>query len=494
MSLSQKILAFTLRQTDDPVKAARMATLLGEAMVDVRPLTSFPPEWVLAQQKSSAPVAAYAVRFCDDLETLATIAFKAKRLTVLRALAANPHLDLASLAWVRKLGEEKGDWNISRAYQTRSAVPTGSALRLTTADVLADPHHYLNAVNRAEVLELIGHNATTGDQIEAIVEAALAVDASWLVCEHLNSKFGWGHSRHSGLATAEVDVQKALRVIGTEQLPEFLTTLVSRALDQYSAFPTPAFDVAMAEQVMTHVNPAKILAGSSKRRRTNAFSPESLDLLLSNRDWLHVVKAHHLTDTQFQKTLELSAPTDLVEMIAHTENSPQRVRSLLVALQPETTLSSTDVATLLTAVTGRHDSLVTELVHRSGMSALTEYLAGRWDIKGVTPVRLMPSTQELPALVERLSELALDKSQAIDARFIMSNITSLRPAPPLEYVHQLIELVPDMAAAAIGTRYEGQVYARLSSCQNIELALEQFSNNPSTPLGQLVRTADLLAG
>jgi hypothetical protein len=91
---NRDILGFILTNTADPTEAANLADQLGQAALYLAPQVAFPPAWVLARQKSEVDFAAYAVRHCDDYETLTKIAAShlGRRSKVKGALRANKAL------------------------------------------------------------------------------------------------------------------------------------------------------------------------------------------------------------------------------------------------------------------------------------------------------------------------------------------------------------------------------------------------------------------
>jgi len=492
MSLSTQVLAFTLRHTSDSAIAARMATLLGEAMTSVTPKVAFPGDWVLAQQKQPAAVAAYAVAHCDDQEVLATVAFKAKRLSVLRALAANPHLDMASLAWVAKVGSEKRDYYIERAIDTRPE-KTKASTTLTVDQILANPEHWLQEEMRLQVVNVLSGDATTTEQSLAVLQASLAIGQSWMAGDYLLAHFGWATSRYGGLSLLDVSVRSVIEALSPSDRPVILQKVLERSFDAYSSAGVAIFDAWVAAQFIEYIDPQTLQSATAKlRRQANSFTAEGVDLLLDHPEWFHVVRAHVLTDEQFARVLAMTPATERRDLVSHV-NNPARARALIDAVDGTTRLGGAMISTLLTAATDRHDPVIDVLVAHAGYSALTEYISGRWELRLNVALRLLPKTEQLPGLIDRLCELAAEKATPIDGRFIMTNLAAMRPAPPADYVHQIIDLVPGVAAHALGSRYEAYVFERLSQAKNFELALDQFSNNTAVSLQQLLATVDLLA-
>lgn len=96
MSLSTHVARMVLRNTTEPAVAVRMAQLLGAEVLDTNlRATSFPSEWVLAQQKQNTKLAAHAIKNCQDPDTLRAVVERPKSIASLRegvlgAIFSNP--------------------------------------------------------------------------------------------------------------------------------------------------------------------------------------------------------------------------------------------------------------------------------------------------------------------------------------------------------------------------------------------------------------------
>ena len=497
MNLSRDVAYFALACTEDPEVAAQMADLLGDAVAtgaQATPIVAFPPRWVLAKQKGAVAIARFAIRHCDDPDTLATIAAKATRQGVRHALALNPHLPDAAAAALEVLATSPNEWQLRQylAARTSAAATAPDTLANYAARAASDPSLW-GPAHRQAILDLLRTSEGSTDAADAILRATVAAGHSWLVARYLRESFEHGGSREvffSELGKTPAGPLTYLDLLSAKAQSSVLTTFVSSMLE-CGQNETP-IGVDLAERIVAGV-PTSELPASQRVffRRPVVFTPDAVDVLLDHDEWCAYLVRHELTDAQLIRVATTLSPERRLQLVETAGTTRDRVVLLLEQVPAATPIAHHEtVEAILNVVTtsadGIVDPLFAQLVARATPEMVRNYIGLRWWVNG-HPV--IPEAATFVALVDRVRDsLEQGAPLAVDGGQLYATAI-------VDYLPLLVDEVPGFAREHLDhPAIRTYVFAQLRATgAPLDLALSQFDSSAKVGLRALCATLSRMA-
>jgi len=482
------VVGFALRHTSDSAFAARLADQLGDQMIDFAPKVTFPAHWVLAKQKSNAKVAGYAVTHCDDPATLDAIEAKAKRVTVREALACNPHLSSETQERMMKIALATGDRGVRSALTRRQPPePTVSAKERLDEMLLGpkeDEYHPLRPQRRDTIFSLIGQldEQLRSEYVNKVYEALYNAGYTWMVTDMVLRQYQ-ALSLDSEYAELydhlTVKPFEALDALDPSQQAEIIKALVGRAVERYRTGVLP-LDTEVVKRLVVLAKPTEVIPRHVYRTKNTWFTPEAVDALLESPEWGPLLYTHELSDEQAARLVKITPSHQRLELFDIVNESRERCEMVMNSLDDDAQIADTDIVeTVLNTATDSTDPLLTELIDRLTGSPVSNYLAGRWEVKDQ---RVLPDASRAADLVASCADVEST------VRATMLELRRANPDP--DYTHALIETLPYALPYALDIDHMADyVYTRLESTgADMEMAIDQLSLSLNVPLNKLCST------
>jgi hypothetical protein len=479
MDITTEVATLALTNTLDPDLAARMADHLNTRATGVVPKVSFPSAWVLAKQKGLVEMAVYAITYCEDPATLALIERSARRVGVRHALAANPHLSVATVQHMLEWDKQHHNWGVVGALTLRELDRTRPTADQALSTLLESP---ITSEQKSDLLRLLG--SLVPDERAVWAERLLTKVISerpaplWLVEHLLRLRY---HSRSYDSCKLGEDpvvwnAPRLLDALDPESRKSLLRALLTSMLRRSSQ--TEPYGADVASYFIKFVDPAAFIS-SSYSQSAEWFDEAGVSLLVADPKWNHIMAHHVMTDEQYFTYLANTPPKLYPKLLSERSLSRPRVKAIVDLLPQDTMLEDPKQALAIRQVCAdEHDELLTWLVAHLQGDALTMYVRGDWAAGSV------PAIPDIRQVSNLLAHPSLENVNQGEVLYVALRNQRL----PTEYLKALVDVIPGAFIQALAYPEMSQyIYERLSTCNvSIELALEQLSTNPKVPLGILV--------
>ena len=494
MNITRDVALFTLKHTTNPALAARLADHLGEDAIGTELQIHFPNEWVIAKQKSSAKIAAFAIKYCNDAATLAEITTKAKRISVRCALASNPSTPRTSVDFLLASAKERDEWDVRHAAEAalRPVAPTKSELE-RFEEALADSDTLRTSYSRESFLESI-LDLEIADQpvaLAKVLETAKEVDPRWIPQLLIGHRCKVSRISDHLVELINADPIELLVELSAEHRSAILLDIVRDLASSrsYRNAEPGVVDLALARLIVADV-PAELVKTARYISDLQVWAtPEAVDLFLSHPGWVSVMVNHTMTETQLTQLIEVTPPKErhvLFTRLGRFEKTRAFALELFSKLPEGESIHDHDEAqAVLDVCDSADDELVGILKRRIADPLRASYLSGGWSINRMT---ILPSIDELDELVE------LVNNNTVTAREVLQSVRSR--GFTTEMSNRLIDTLPGGCAWAM--RDPGStskyVFDRLvTTGADIELIMDQLSSNPGAPLNIMCQALRRLA-
>jgi hypothetical protein len=492
MTINRRVLEMALRHTDDPELAARYAEQLNDPTVP--PSVAFPAAWVLTHQKGSPEFAAYAVTHCDDPATLDAIARRARRVSVLCALARNLHTPDDAIEAITSYAEAKELSTVERALDKRAEILGRPAL-LQARFTRVMSSRAFGLLGEDALLELAaGLQETTGSTAQGrrLGEAILASGNTWLASRLLVKElFPDPDEEHTWASVTGLSGTQAVELLHVTKRARPFEEMIKAIQSTYHA-PTPA----SPEIVASMLRYANVPDVYDVRRHWPSpseawMSPAGVALVVDNPAWYKCLPGHALTPEQYDRVLAgwTDAGLNAVLHLAFhhelgTAESRRRVEVIVDkhrAANARFTDLGSDIQDLLELCNGHDDPFLNKILSVIDVEALAGFISGNWDIKYK---ELVPTIEQVRPLLANLGELG-----TWEVRELVDECNKERL--DWEYRRFLIEEMPGLAhfgvTMGLWSQENGRyIYQRLTSTtSNPDQALDAFTLNEKASLQRI---------
>lgn len=546
MSTLTDVLEFALRYETDPQRASRLADRLGPLALEVSTPAFFPPHWVKNQVKLDARSASYAIKHCNDPDTLHFVAMRDKRMAVRLAVAHNPFISDKTIEFLYAATK---DGLCSGAYEIRSALRSSHPAPGVDqrALFLKDPVSVLtNSSDLSGPLAILLDSATSLKETRRVVELVVKATSPWALvfltdllkasCGRAESKpwrdlwekIGFtateitdlaSKSDESVAADALYAVVKAAFVKEGPVLPEELIALVATHYKSMRTWPVP-LRPRISSPVFSPASIAQLksLPGWPLALICQELSCDTLvDLICAQATdtrakFLATVLEFPIHERTLKAGLNLASTSKLCgtlddqekELLLLSVGSSREVAFALVSSISEdyvfdfytlpATMSNqrrryqhtTVLDVVLAGLNSVDDPLVPLLVSHASSVDLIEYLAGKWVISG--PKNLLPSQQDvtrLLALFESADRPSYDEETK--ERYQQDLIERLTASGlPSDVLHLFVNTLSDPAHRFMANPSTASyIHSQLSSLElDPDRVIDHLAAHPEMPLGK----------
>jgi hypothetical protein len=507
MAMALPTAKFALARTTDPDLAARLADHLGLSAIDVVPAVAFPPTWVLAAQRSSAPFAAYAARHLADPETMEFIWSTTKRATVKQALAESQYLttDLRRQFYEQVLGTKSRSLWSALLKKERDHSPAVAYEAVLEGFRSSPPIYATTLLGWLSI-----RDSLPVEWIDTLVTEGLAAGEFLPFVSALTARLGTRQS-YPAFASSSYSLSALLGLAAQEAAarPHALTTALTNSVQAAFKYNDPSLakeisadDTKALMQLLPHFPGTLAAELDFSAVPAPYFSYSAVDELLTNPTWFPVAALCTLSDDQFERLvsfdiatyrLPASGPNKIpekvcVSMLLHQATTPARLSKVLDALPATSSINVWPDSLLTRAPEARFDfPLLARLLKFSGRT--DHFLVNGADIakgKGQEE-KVLPSLAFLNYLVDSGHEFKLSD---------MIYQISYKPAVSAEYIDHLLLHVPDLARIITSdtkSSIANDVYRLLTAhCgADVAIALEML-DRPGVSLAQVCDTASRL--
>jgi hypothetical protein len=490
---SNKVLMFGLNHTTDVDQAERLADQLSREMTKATPRVRFSPAWVLRHTKSSVEVAQFAVRYCDDPDTLDKVARRETRQAVLRTLAAN-----------KALREDTYEVLLARAsYSAQHAIRQTHARIIETAnyvpvsiedqfeEFIADETNFTKINHRYGKDIVVRHLQNFVDEIEGAGERFLVTSArlgkSDIFANFLASHYmiaGGSPTLWTGTALRP---EQAVALLNDPERKALLTTFTNGMDDWRAAEEAPPIDFQMIEMVVAHVDPEDVYLRVRNDDRSARFTPEAIELLVDTPEWFKLLELCPLSDDQFARILATRPGLSAPDMFDLLQGSRHRLEMLLDELDDGLCITSDSASIAFGVLTDPLDPLVEKVIALGDDHTRICYLSGDFRIEDTT---LLCEPKDVARHVAALS-VGTTGTEALSQR-VNGDLGDYS----LEYLAALLEHIPGLANYAVlsDARSSEYVYDRLvATGADLSVCLDQLDRADKVTLFKLCSTLAILA-
>jgi hypothetical protein len=311
---SNETIRFMLAHVSEPATAARLADQLASDLSDLSELSEvvpkayYPPTWVLAKQKSAVALAAHAITYCNDPDTLDVIATSATRQGVRKALLANPILRASTRDQLRSSTRFT---KLSRPRPTLEG-PALAELNARVSEIVSITKHGYDLSRFSKYLD---RSCVPASVIDALFDALLAKGHGWVVLSYLASINGIdprsSHYQPFWLrgSLSATDVLSRLRA---EEQRSVLTNLIDHATAGASRASTQCqMSAELARHIVALADPARVPT-IARYSVQPIFTEPAFDTFLADPSWQHVLWYHEMTPAQLRLLVQtVPAPPSL---------------------------------------------------------------------------------------------------------------------------------------------------------------------------------------
>jgi hypothetical protein len=486
MPTREQATGWMLSNTTVAEEAAKYADQLGNLMVGYEPRVAFPPKWVLAKQKASAKIAAYAVLHCNDVPTLNSLATSpsvTKRISVLEALHANKNLPAKTKTAV--LSMIKQHYNPS-PLSTLTSITDAFTEAIATMSCPDD----LDAFD-----EPLMHLQVTPAVIDGLFNELVSTHPIWAALSYIASKTGVTdmNTYHEFWTKGTVTPVEALaKLLGPDQ-HRVLHDLLHLATDNYF---TKLFDAKIDDDLvllmMRSVDPSTVKTSRGEPLYARpTFTDAATELLLGDRAWHNILWYQELNANQMKRLIADTPASRRVLLLGIAHEDHAIVEAILSSLPADAIIDDTaGVEAVLRTLEYRGDPLFELMLsHCSGYMVL-DYLTGGWQIGRAS---VLPSVDRIPELSARTKGIAT--TTVIEH---LHTTLGFQYRPSRNYQNAIIDHLPGALEYVLTEKSHNEyVYERLSTTgASPELVLDQLVfasgstlNNLCDVLSALVRVA-----
>jgi hypothetical protein len=513
---SKSIARFAVAHLEDVDLVQRYVDELGSDAAGLSPRVAFSPTWVRAKQRGPVGLATYAVRHCTDPATLDKIAHSARRLRVVSALSRNPHLsrDTALYLLEHKTSQLR-DGTIRRSLESLLSTyertdPTTAVARanelLSAYDPMTSRTNKTTTSTIVSLLSILGPKAP--HYANKFLDVTLAANDLTLATALLVLHYRQNTATTPGTLNPGtlIDPLDLLHTIPEDQRPEVIKSVLgddalltyvpflTRATQQGAVTRETLFDLNFAtELIATVTDPLKAFTTRWQEPYT-CWTPEALELLLTDSRWNYMLVSHTLSDAQVDTLIDNIAKDKWPDILKLCSPGAPRNRHVVERLLREAPAQSLalrleDVQHVLRACTTDDTELIALLASRCRPSALLAYLTGRWQIRHQV---ILPEAGDILELFMTAGSPD-DWGQQIMDR--IARDSSFRERMGTDYVRSLVDHLPGTAYAALSVApFDDYVYERLSnSGANPGMFLDMIAEQPNQSLTHLVRVLTAFA-
>ena len=528
MNPTDQVVKFMLENASTAEEVAHLAGLLPESsLLNANPKVAFPPSWVLARQKDSVNLAVYAIRHCEDPDTLAACVPMANRLSVLEALSESKYLSATARV---ALEAKTAKWKESAHKAFLKAIPARLAKLLDA---------FRGAYSLGDINELLSNELVPASFVDELVDSLITRDYDAMLQSYMASSFGitdtplyqafWARSSRDPLVmfnglSPEVRHRLSLKLvamasdnyyskIGSDLIPADVTASIIEALAQEPdripeinralhkvrhTYTDESIDPPTAKLVGEGVRP--IDNGLRKTQGSERSSPYSttnqlcrgrIDLILAKPELASLLTYQRLNPLQLSRLITQVDPARLEDLLVIVGESSALALMVYQAMPESMEISDVPMTRLvLETMADASDPLLAEMINHASPSSLVDYITGRWHIRRRT---IGPTADQLPGLLARLPQPLPDSLRATLSSFV----SGIKHNDPLSspYVKAYLDTVPGAASGALDSSPCGSyVHQRLlSTGASADVILDQLTLAPTVSLNHLCEVLSAMA-
>lgn len=461
MPLDRDTLIFGINNTTNRYYGASLADQLdGEYLAKwTQPQFFFPLDWVLEHSKGPVDEAAYAVRYCDDSETLAAIARRERRLAVMKALASNPCLRADSFDDVIA---RTGDEHHRILHYLRTNAVDNAAVHQSPeeeiAELLAAERTYDTGVNSSRYVTVLERVAGLSGICPTLADQLLRREAAL-------GKFAYasGYLEHYYVNPSEQRKTFSMVTLSPEEIvglhnPSAQDALLSALLRnlEYAEEQIQPIDLGVVRAMATSiVDPPDTLDYDYAAREI--FCSEGVDILIEVPGWHVFLERQIMSNDQFARLVESVDYEHVNALFSQLKGNREKLIALLAKVDKVSSYDD-DASNALECLSGPDDELLATILDLSDDVTISNYIKGEY-LVGANKETLLPALSEIPALV---AKLVAEYPDAFDgfSYYIRYNRSSVNVSD--EYIATLIECIPGLAFELRGDKtYSSDIYQML---------------------------------
>ena len=498
-----RALLFMLRESCDPLELVGLADKLGVEATKATLKASLPKEWVLKAQKEDARIASWAVKNCDDGETLAKIAASkaTNRATVREALLGNGALSdqgtVEALKEARRIAKASREARGNSPVVSRCAAPGRREIEELIDEMIAKGARWnLDSILLAgETERLLSTDGVTTSDIDRLVEGLLnssirTETAGRILAERTGLSDVWG----SGFVTSELwerssyDVGRVLQELGRDASE--LGIVIRETADLFCANvatkngPPIEVGLELTKAFLAWLSASEISECEDPEEVKDAFTPESVAELLNSKSKV----ARKLLGYQSLRGVELArymAPMSAkqrLDTLYLASRDEDRVAEVLCNLKPGDKIDDVWVGRALEGVvSSKKSGLNSRIVERLSSELLMMYLSG--ELVFIDGGRV-PSVKEAMELAQRLE--GAPRAQMLvwaGEAFSTTRVNALGQS----YLNKMVDEVPGVFGVLFDhPKVATRAYRllRQSGC-DIDVIADQMEISPGESLSRL---------
>jgi len=486
----RELLRFALANTTDPLYAARLADELGDHLViDGYPQVGMPVAWVKRKRRGGVEIAAWALRYCHDEDTLRMAAFSDKRQRVREALAENSHLPDDAFAHLRSLATDEGhvEWanELDELAKWRGlGDDPAERLRQRIYHPELAPRDEDSLWGWTSDLEDLGDEAKSRELLGELLAWAVAGRDPLVLSELAIG--AWLGVRSTGGVQGLLDGVDVLGAISGLDLGvrEAVCREVLGAVGEYGGC---AISREVAElMVRTLRSPVvTMLLNGAENRHWLSF--EATQYLAGLAGWAEViaVTAHLPGSVVEELVLSYEHGAGLIDgtvLLGRQRLSRSQVERILRVDSTRALETWRQVEAVLEVATGVDDPLVGVLVSRVTETLLVGYLTGEWRVSGRV---CWPSATDGVAMVRGIVRSAPERGPG---QTLLTHLSLVWV--PEEYGRAVVDQVVGAAAELVNSPlYSSYIYGCLEETGvSMDVVLSQFAHAKTTTLDHLCGT------